>query len=551
MMRILLLVAGVSLLLVTAAQAVPGNTSGPWGVNISGFANFSTASTSSATLGKTIVVDRQATVNNCTVTGRTVHVPRGGSINIPSGRTLTISDIDAGPYQIFTGSGTVSGLAKSRPEWWGARASASTDDTSAFGAAIAAVAPGGLVQGNTSASYLIGAVPTITKPITVDFAHAYIRPNTTGIMFSLQQANPDQWSNRIILENATIIPGTVNPSDIVRVLYGGINPTLHNFNIQGVTATHAYIWNYASYGLKISDSKFRQGSVPAVIYLSHSNTDPTIFSNTVDIDHIDISNVNGIGVYAEGGIFTIRGQSVIEGCTGGGVVHASVAYANKIVISDSYFEQNYAHDINFGATTGGNYTIRDCFFGDGSLVTSSYNHVATDYTSVLTLIGNTFSNGGVSGYPPLSYVSINNSVRSYPVTGYSSAQQNVELSDAIQGSVKKSTLQPQNSTKLFTVAPSSSLTVVSNQPLTGTAYDEWKIAGSTNLHNGISELFRLLVNRQDTTITGAIITDKHDLTPISAISVVDGTGKYNIVINNTSTSTMYYLVTYIDNYRMY
>ena len=73
----------------------------------------------------------------------TVKVPRGAILSIDSGITLTINGtIEAGLYQIFSGSGTVTGFDANRivPEWWGAvqndLSSASTNAT-AFQSAAA------------------------------------------------------------------------------------------------------------------------------------------------------------------------------------------------------------------------------------------------------------------------------------------------------------------------------------------------------------------------------------------------------------------------------
>lgn len=116
------------LLLVTAlpALAAPTNTSGPWGISVSGFSNFSTAAASAATNGKTIVIDKAITVNSLTINGRTIKVLHGGSINVASGKTLTINaPLDAGRQHIFTGSGNVvfgpGSIKEAYPEWFGAK----------------------------------------------------------------------------------------------------------------------------------------------------------------------------------------------------------------------------------------------------------------------------------------------------------------------------------------------------------------------------------------------------------------------------------------------
>lgn len=60
--------------------------------------------------------------DDLTLSGHTLRVPRGTTLSVSTGKTLTIDDIDAGPYQIFSGSGT-STFGASAPvliyaSWW-------------------------------------------------------------------------------------------------------------------------------------------------------------------------------------------------------------------------------------------------------------------------------------------------------------------------------------------------------------------------------------------------------------------------------------------------
>ena len=84
----------------------------------------------------------------------TLECPRGVDIQRASGKTITFSGKDplAGPYRVFSGDGSVSGLREPMPEWFGAAADGNTttktgtDDRDAFQDAItAATATGGKV----------------------------------------------------------------------------------------------------------------------------------------------------------------------------------------------------------------------------------------------------------------------------------------------------------------------------------------------------------------------------------------------------------------------
>lgn len=108
------------LLLTTAmpALAAPVNTSGPWGIDAGGFKNFSTALASPKTVGKTVLVSKPMTINNKT-TDRAIRVIAGGKITVASGKTFAVKGpFDAGVYEVFDGTGTVTGLKEKYPEWF-------------------------------------------------------------------------------------------------------------------------------------------------------------------------------------------------------------------------------------------------------------------------------------------------------------------------------------------------------------------------------------------------------------------------------------------------
>jgi len=87
---------------------------------------------------RTILITNQQNIpHSITVPANiTLQFLQGGFLNISSGKTVTINGhVGAGLYQIFKGSGTVSGLKKVYSEWWGTKKDG-TDDSIAFQKAL-------------------------------------------------------------------------------------------------------------------------------------------------------------------------------------------------------------------------------------------------------------------------------------------------------------------------------------------------------------------------------------------------------------------------------
>jgi len=102
-----------------------------------------------------------------------ITVPKGVIYSVDSGKTLTFSgSLQAGPYQIFSGSGTVTGLDYYLPEWFGAKGDGATDDATAINACFtsAAVSASATIHPTvrfTSASGY-GSASAITCPANIN-----------------------------------------------------------------------------------------------------------------------------------------------------------------------------------------------------------------------------------------------------------------------------------------------------------------------------------------------------------------------------------------------
>ncbi len=108
------------------------------------------------------------TTDNITFVG-SVTFTSGAVLSVASGKTILFSGgVNASPEQtIFTGSGTITGLQESYPDWFGAVANGSTDDSAAINKAI--VATSGIVWFREDVQgYKVTSPLTLNKSITLD-----------------------------------------------------------------------------------------------------------------------------------------------------------------------------------------------------------------------------------------------------------------------------------------------------------------------------------------------------------------------------------------------
>lgn len=134
--------------------------------------------------GKELIIETivQITENVTYPADVMTRVLNGGGFNISDGKTLTISGpFDAGLYQIFFGSGTVTGLKMARPEWFGS-------GTTGINKAISSVKIGGIVKGTAGNSYswlsVVGKSDT-----TLDMTGCFISKDGGGVSTNIIDLN--------------------------------------------------------------------------------------------------------------------------------------------------------------------------------------------------------------------------------------------------------------------------------------------------------------------------------------------------------------------------
>ena len=273
------------------------------------------------------------------------------------------------------------------------------DSTSAVNDAIAAasvhsdIAAGSKVVFNPG-RYLIGALATITTPLILDFGGSYVYPNTNGgVVIEIVYTNDSYNAERVVIRDVTFLGSntfTLIASDLVRI---GKNPgyanngqtnevLLENFKVWAVTTSHSLIWNYCGLGLTIRDGIFRGCSSPYAMYFADNSTDQ-MWSNAVNLDHVEVSAHTGMGLLNEGGDINISNKCIFEGCTKGGINFTRRCQSGSVL--NAYFEGNQVFDIAInGQLYGGSYAVRSCFFG-GTAPTSCSNYVGGVSGTALTV----------------------------------------------------------------------------------------------------------------------------------------------------------------------
>ncbi len=160
--------------------------------NFSNYSGFNAAISSIGATEQTIVCNTAQTVSADVTVPANVHIVALGGCTIDTtGYTLTINgDFQAGLYQVFSGTGTVSfgdgAVNEVYPEWWGAKRDGVTDDSAAFNIAVNLGVPVRLQAG----TYLANVVHS-TGEISISGA------GQTLTQIKSYTADGYAWSNQI------------------------------------------------------------------------------------------------------------------------------------------------------------------------------------------------------------------------------------------------------------------------------------------------------------------------------------------------------------------
>jgi hypothetical protein len=162
---------GVTLWTVDNATGIGGSLQ----VSASDYGGLNSAITALGSTTCELVVDAaDALTASATVPATmALKIVKGGVVTT-TGYTLTfIGQLDAGPYQVFSGTGTVTGLKKVKPEWFGADPTGTVDSAAAMAKALAAIeANGGILE--VDGVYDCGATGINFAQDAVDTAHSWV-----------------------------------------------------------------------------------------------------------------------------------------------------------------------------------------------------------------------------------------------------------------------------------------------------------------------------------------------------------------------------------------
>ena len=371
----------------------------------------------------------------------TLKVERGAIIDISTGIVLTMNSRPiAGDYKIFECAdvtGNVVGMQSVLASWFGVSPDATAlVNAAALGKAIQAAKDGEV--NFVAETYSLGTVPDIDVPVTLNFNNSTINADTAGIVLHINLVL--YVSQTVIIKDLNFLKkvGTTDPANFIKISHEN-NMILENIRGYGLTATHSLIYSYTSVATHLRNVVFETCTAPYAFYFNHDSSGSTIYTTAIDLDHIRLGAITGVGIYNKAIDFVMRGKSVVEICSGGGILFPDPA--TRISITDSYFETNTGFDIHFSNDNPVEPTNADV---KGNIFLGSVpTKIKVDAGLILTASGNTYREGGVNGdAAPLSYVGINNT-QTTATAGYTAGPL-VEIADAIRGANNRYTIINKN-----------------------------------------------------------------------------------------------------------
>lgn len=262
---------------------------------------------------------------------------------------------------------------------YGASTSASAaDNTTAFNAAIAAHSVI-CVPGGPSAVYDLNALDAISDSKIIYGDGATLRFDTTGDCIPLDAASEAQ-SRKVRIQGLRFDNVTNTPSSFIKIT-DFLNTVLEDLHFSDCAATYC-IENVKGYGTQVRNCVFSDVTGGGI--LLRNTSDASNYSFVFGIDNCDLTRISGHGIEVEGANTLKISKTVIESCSGDGIVTSSNAsgVSSEIILDACYFEGNTGSDINLG-TDGSSY------WGRATVIASWFSSatIALGAKSKITLIG--------------------------------------------------------------------------------------------------------------------------------------------------------------------
>jgi len=331
--------------------------------------------TSDDAVAETIIVDKPDAVDLdvTTTINQSLKIEPGAILSISAGKTLTISDpSEIGLYQVFSGSGTVTGLNAYRPEWWGAKGDDSTDCTAAFASAATAAGSAGTVLLSTGTYQVTAASPnyavtfyggvdgispkaSIIKNIGTGHAVKFIGDSDSSGTFYYSRVRNFSVVGNALSGNGISLNPDADTANINRVPAYSVFENVDSYNHGGHGLVHRYSW-----ATRYENCHFRNNGGLGVylyegIYSGHNNI---IFLNC--FSRWNGGTGNNSADYTKGGVrisgaaegvYWIGGAVESNNAWGFIIGEDAVGTAWQVVIADVYAEGH--PESTFTSATGG------------------------------------------------------------------------------------------------------------------------------------------------------------------------------------------------------
>lgn len=286
-------------------------------IDVTRFASLAAAVADASTLGKTIVLaaGTHAVDADLTVAGRSIEVASGAAIAVAADKVLTFgagASVIAGDWTVFTGTGTVAGLAVARLAWFGGSAAADgAVNAASLQSSMNAVAANGTWSA-APGNYAITGTVARTGGIYIEASGVTLLPTTAVPALTLvgtAAASATTTASAVI----NVCQDHVTVSSAAGMAVGQL------LELQSPTA-----WYYDDRGTLF------KGELHLIDRISGSD----VYFSDITYDTYDApTEVVTVKAYAPGA-FTVRGLQVVYAANSSVTNGISISYGYGVILTD-------------------------------------------------------------------------------------------------------------------------------------------------------------------------------------------------------------------------